>query len=119
MSLMATYLDTVLLASPDKEGWIKLNTRVGLMERGEERSERDKGSAVVGSGEFPSDDGGLVKSKSSTVAGEKPTVKNAAPQGFRSRLWWAIRIACTYRYTGWSCEVKNVPIEVSSSYPRW
>ena len=28
MSLMATYVDTVLLMSPDKEGWVKLRSRV-------------------------------------------------------------------------------------------
>jgi hypothetical protein len=119
MSLMATYLDTVLLASPDKEGWTKLSTRVGLMQRGKEKGEGDKESAVVGSSGFPRDDGDVVKSKSSTIADDKSTAKSAAPTGFRSRLWWATRIACTNRYTGWSCEVKNVPIEVPSSYPRW
>lgn len=84
-SLLGTYVDWVLLGSPDREGWVKRGRRVG----------RD----------------GRVESNGDA--------KNAAPTGFRSRLWWATRLACTLRYTGWSCEVKNVPVEVDDDYPHW
>jgi hypothetical protein len=41
-----------------------------------------------------------------------------APEGFGERLWWAVRLATTNRYVGWSCEAKNVPLEVGPEYPR-
>ena len=41
------------------------------------------------------------------------------PHTFLGRLWWGIRLASTNRYTGWSQEVKNTPVEVSADYPRW
>ena len=112
MSLMATYLDTVLLMSPDKEGWVKLRSRVETVK--DNKDEAKKSGQDVGSDGFPRDDGSVVKSKNKEVSG-----KSKAPIGFNDRLWWAIRLACTNRYTGWSCEVKNVPVEVDDSYPRW
>ena len=112
MSLMATYLDTVLLMSPDKEGWVKLRSRVETVK--DNKDEAKKSGQAVGSDGFPRDDGSVVKSKNKEVSG-----KSKAPIGSNDRLWWAIRLACTNRYTGWSCEVKNVPVEVDDSYPRW
>jgi hypothetical protein len=44
--------------------------------------------------------------------------KEAAPEAFWERLWWAIRLSTTNRYVGWSCEAKNVPLEVGAEYPR-
>ncbi|KZM18814.1 uncharacterized protein EKO05_0006641 [Ascochyta rabiei] len=97
-SLIATYVDWVVLAAPDREGWVKLGRRDGGGERG-------SGGGV--------ESNGIVKS--SGVEREK----RAAPTAFRERLWWAVRLGVTNRYTGWSCEVKNVPVEVDDEYPRW
>ena len=43
---------------------------------------------------------------------------NNVPQGFWERAWWGVRLATGPRYVGWSCQVKNVPVEVPASYPR-
>jgi hypothetical protein len=40
------------------------------------------------------------------------------PTGFWERAWWGVRLAMGNRYVGWSCQVKNVPVEVDASYPR-
>lgn len=116
LSLLATYVDWVLLKSADREGWTKLSSRVGAVQRSTNEDEL-KNSETVGDDDFPKDDGGVVKSNG--AAASKSTAKITAPIGFRSRLWWAIRLACTNRYTCWSCEVKNVPFEVDDDYPRW
>jgi hypothetical protein len=40
-------------------------------------------------------------------------------QGFWRRIWWGVKLATTTRYVGWSCEVKNLPVEREyGSYPR-
>jgi hypothetical protein len=52
--------------------------------------------------------------------GEKKDVgKLDVKEGFWNRMWWAIRLATTQRYVGWSQEVKNVRKEVDASYSRW
>lgn len=122
MSGLATYVDCVVLKSADREAWTKLGSRVGL-KKGAGGLEGD------GPDGFPRDDGSVVKSRgvvkgsgnmgANGRAGAKESLKRSAPTAFTSRLWWAVRLACTNRYTGWSCEVKNVPIEVDDSYPRW
>ena len=119
-NLLAIYVDTVLLASPDREGWTKLKSRVNTPASNEDSAGSMKDSKATDSSGFPENDGCVVKSIgiSGSIAG-KLAVKNTAPAGFRDRLWWAIRLACTTRYIGWSCEVKNVPVEVGESYPRW
>lgn len=85
------YIDWILLASPDKEGWYKI-------QYGKEEEEKTRNGGVDGA----------VKEKK----------KESVPQGFWERVWWGIRLATTIRYVGWSNEVKNVPIEVSRSYSR-
>jgi hypothetical protein len=41
-----------------------------------------------------------------------------AGRTFLSRMWWALRLTTTPRYTGWSNQVKNVYMEVPADYPR-
>lgn len=81
LSLVFVYLDWIVLASPDKERWHKIqyNKRVG--------TSQDKNDAV--------------------------------PLSFFSRVWFGLRLASTNRYTGWSQQVKNTPIEFPIGYPRW
>jgi hypothetical protein len=57
---------------------------------------------------------GKVKEES-----EKNVKNDDIPQTYWGRVWWAIRIATTMRYVGWSQQVKNVAMEVESDYPRW
>lgn len=119
MSVLATYFDCVVLRSPDREGWTKLSRRVGFGGAENGVKEREVGSRDDG---FPRDNGGVVKSKTVGIDVSAKTARvmqRSAPSTFKSRLWWAVRLSCTIRYTGWSCEVKNVPIEVDDAYPRW
>jgi hypothetical protein len=81
MSLMFVYVDWILLASPDKERWHKIQYH----------KEAD-----------------ITKEKNVEI-----------PQSFLARLWWGVRLASTNRYTGWSQQVKNTPVEVSVNYPKW
>lgn len=110
---LVVWVDWILLNSPYKEEWVKLDHR-----KGSGRSREEKAVSLVPSSSagFPKDDGGVVESKGGLKKGLE---KRAAPVGFWSRLWWATRLATTNRYTGWSCEVKNVPASVPSTYPRW
>ncbi|KAF9698500.1 hypothetical protein EKO04_003829 [Ascochyta lentis] len=89
-SMLATYVDWVVLRSPDREGWVKLRGRFG---------------------------GGGGESNVDVKGGGKE--KRGAPRTFRERLWWAVRLGFTNRYTGWSSEVKHVPVEVGDGCPRW
>lgn len=50
---------------------------------------------------------------------EKNDGKVDVPHTYWARVWWAIKIATSTRYVGWSQQVKNVAMEVSSDYPRW
>jgi hypothetical protein len=89
MVTLATWVDWVVLQRPDREGWVKVDRR------GE--SDGDVSKVQKGRG---------------------------APSGFWSRLWWAVRLTASgtgvgNRYVGWSCEVKNVPVEVDVGYSRW
>ncbi|KAH7075826.1 membrane bound O-acyl transferase family-domain-containing protein [Paraphoma chrysanthemicola] len=43
---------------------------------------------------------------------------DTVPQGFWTRMWWGVRLATGNRYLGWTCQVKNVPVEVDEEYPR-
>jgi hypothetical protein len=52
-------------------------------------------------------------------SGEKRKEEGKVPQGFWKRAYWGLRLAMGVRYVGWSCEVKNVPVEVDAGYPRW
>ncbi|KAF1929477.1 uncharacterized protein M421DRAFT_420004 [Didymella exigua CBS 183.55] len=103
---LAVWADWALLASPDREGWAKLEQRSGAAQK-----EKEKESRGEGEGAFPKDDGGVVESKRGVQGGGVPT-------SFCARLWWAIRLSATTRYIGWSCEVKNVPPSVPVGYPR-
>lgn len=107
---LVTWVDWILLNNPDKEDWVKLEQRKGAEALGKEKVESTESHA------FPKDDGGVIKSKSSS---KQISEKQSAPASFLKRLWWAARLATTNRYVGWSCEVKNVPASVPSTYPRW
>ncbi|KAH6618760.1 membrane bound O-acyl transferase family-domain-containing protein [Boeremia exigua] len=85
MSAVMTWVDWVLLDSPDRERWVRVKSN------------------------------GQVESNGHAVISSKMA---SAPTGFWSRLWWAAQLSTTNRYTGWSCESKNVPVEVGPEYPR-
>jgi hypothetical protein len=40
-------------------------------------------------------------------------------KGFWKRAYWGVRLVTGVRYVGWSCQVKNVPVEVDRDYARW
>ena len=105
---LATWVDWILLNSPYKEGWVKLEQRKGVGKVGDGEVGEAKGDA------FPRDDGGVVRSNKSSAMHE-----GKRERSFAEKLWWAVRLAATNRYVGWSCEVKNVPASVPTSYPRW
>ena len=94
------YVDWVLLKSPDKEGWRKI--------RYEDSHERPQ-AAVTKSDDFVErrirpDDIGVRRTSSE--------------DNFWSRIWWGMRLSTTSRYTGWTQQVKKVPMEVPPTYPR-
>ncbi|KAJ4988751.1 tat pathway signal sequence [Stagonosporopsis vannaccii] len=88
MSAVMTWVDWVLLNSPDREGWVKFSVQRGSV-KGEEGNWHMKSNGYAG----------------------RLSKKETVPKGFGSRLWWAAGLATTNRYTGWSCESKNVPVE--------
>lgn len=53
------------------------------------------------------------------INGEEKKDGKKRERGFKERLWWAVRLATTQRYVGWTQEVKNVPKEVDADYSRW
>jgi len=85
-----TYFDWILLGSPDKDGWYKL-------QYGKEVN--DKKNDDVKRMDYRDRPGGAGRS-------------------FWSRAWWALRLSTSNRYTGWSNQVKNVCMEVPDDYPR-
>lgn len=105
-----TWVDWILLNDPYKERWVKLEQR-----KGAERVEDEKVDSAEGAA-FPKDDGDVVRSKSNSTHDSKPLAFSST---FWERLCWAMRLATTNRYVGWSCEVKNAPASVPPTYPRW
>ena len=85
------YFDWNVLQGPDREGWEKISY---------DKSEKEKGVNGV-NGERKKGEGKMRE------------------RGFKERLWWAVRLATTQRYVGWTQEVKNVPKEVGVDYSRW
>jgi hypothetical protein len=106
---LVTWVDWVLLNSPYKERWVKLEQRKGSAQKKEKAGLQDRDADG-----FPKHDGAVVTSKR-----ELQNKAHGVPETFRGRLWWATRLATTNRYVGWSCEVKNVPSSFPPSYPRW
>lgn len=107
MTVVFAWVEWVGLGVPDREGW-------GKVVRGEEREkkgrwERDGLGERIGAVKEKGD--GVVRSNGSAVV-------KTSPEGFGERLWWAVRLSTTNRYVGWSCEAKNVPLEVGPEYPR-
>lgn len=107
---LVTWIDWILLNSPYKERWVKLEQHKGAARV------KDGGVAPAESPAFPEDDSGVVRSKNSMG---NPVEKRYVPASFLQRFWWSGRLATTNRYVGWSSEVKNVPASVPSTYPRW
>ncbi|KAF3033693.1 hypothetical protein E8E12_004177 [Didymella heteroderae] len=103
------WFDWVVLNSPYREGWIKLDQR----KSSEVPRDESTGSSPERAA-FPKDDGGVVQSKSAVQK-----QRHGVPETFWGRLCWAARLSTTNRYIGWSCEVKNAPSSVPSTYPRW
>jgi hypothetical protein len=89
------YIDWILMKSPDLEQWHKLPDASA------------KANGVVPNGKLNAVPDGIQKDQ-----------KHVVPQGFLQRVWWGLRLATTWRYIGWSCQVKNVPVEVGPAYPR-
>lgn len=93
LMVLFEYVDWILLSSPDKEKWHKIQYN----KPGATGTQKEPGKA-----------NGLAKRKEEDVV----------PVGFLSRFWWGVRLATTKRYVGWSCQVKNVPTGVDSDYSR-
>lgn len=107
MTIAFAWVEWVALGVPDREGW-------GKVVRGEEMEKKGRWERE-GLGERI----GAVKGKGDgAVTSNVSAVVKTSPEGFLERLWWAIRLATTNRYVGWSCEAKNVPLEVGPEYPR-
>lgn len=104
LSVVFTYVDWILLSSPDKEAWYKIRYYGDDKKAGTVRDKADS-KAVE-------NDGAMKKGR------KKEDVVGVPAAGFLSRLWWGVRLATTNRYVGWSCQVKNVPVEVDPGYPR-
>lgn len=81
LTLVSLYVDWILLASPDREKWHKINYRK---------------KAVDGQDEDKS-----------------------VPESFVARVWWGLKLAPYLRYTGWSQQVKNVPVQLPHDFPKW
>ena len=45
--------------------------------------------------------------------------KEEVPQGFWNRAYWGAKLVTGSRFVGWTCQVKNVPVEVDEGYSRW
>jgi len=110
MTSLVTWVDWILLNSPYKENWVKLEQRKGAETLGKEKV------GLTDSPTFLKDDRDVIRSKSSS---RKNVPKQYVLASFSERLWWAARLGTTNRYVGWSCEVKNVPGSVPPTYPRW
>ena len=95
-SCVFTYVDWVLLGSPEKEGWYKIQYGKDG-KNGDENKHKDNDKVSKKGYE------------------DKP---GGAGRTSLSRMWWALRLATTPRYTGWSNQVKNVYMEVPADYPR-
>jgi hypothetical protein len=97
LSLSFTYLDWVVLGSPDREEWRKLSYRKDVGKGGgKERGVEDR----------------------KVVVREDLNYEDA-PRTFWERVRWGVRLAAGVRYVGWSQQVKNVPVEVGPEYSRW
>ncbi|KAF2851036.1 hypothetical protein T440DRAFT_554784 [Plenodomus tracheiphilus IPT5] len=103
LMIVFQYVDWVLLASPDTEGW----HRLGAVD-GPKRSTKARDDAVKDNG------------KMNCQAKRSGEATALVPQGFWRRFWWGMRLMfASTRYVRWSCQVKNVPMmEVHSTYPR-
>ncbi|USP80666.1 uncharacterized protein yc1106_07940 [Curvularia clavata] len=100
MTMILQYVDWILLQSPDKEGWYKI--QYGKEEDKAKASNgkpNGTGNATMPSKRYEREPGG-------------------AGTTFWSRMWWGIRLSFTNRYVGWSQQVKNVNMEVPPDYPR-
>jgi hypothetical protein len=97
LSLSFTYLDWVVLGSPDREGWRKLSHRKDVGKGGGKERGMGDGKVVV----------------------KKDLNYEVVPRAFWERVWWGLRLAAGNRYVGWSQQVKNVPVEVGPEYSRW
>ncbi|KAJ8106496.1 hypothetical protein OPT61_g9497 [Boeremia exigua] len=128
MSLVMDWVDWVLLNSPYREGWTKLEVRKGAVkeEGGVVRKEQGNGYASS-NGNLKSNghasnghaSNGHASNGHAKSNGHATSMsKDDAPKRFWSRFWWATRLTTTNRYPGWSCESKNVPVEVGPEYSR-
>lgn len=95
-SVVFNYVDWVLLGNPDREGWYKIRYKNDGKSGDDDKDEK---KADVSMKTYEDEPGG-------------------AGRTFPSRIWWALRLATTNRYTGWSNQVKNVYMEVPADYPR-
>jgi hypothetical protein len=107
-SVVFMYVDWILLSSPDKEGWRKIQYSV------------PQGASHPSARAF--DDVVAGKITADEVVERKMWYKDTAGgagETFWTRYWWGARLATTNRYTGWSQQVKNMPMsDISSNYPR-
>jgi hypothetical protein len=103
-SVVFMYVDWILLSSPDKERWRKIQYSAP------QGASHSSAKALV-AGKIREDEVVERKTSYKEMAG-------GAGETFWTRCWWGCRLATTNRYTGWTQQVKNVP-SVSSHCPRW
>ncbi|KAL6162273.1 hypothetical protein ACJQWK_11215 [Exserohilum turcicum] len=103
-AMMFDWIDRVLLSNPDREGWYKIHYGKGAALQ----KEKDETA------------NGKMNGNGKAVAPRKryEIIPGGAGTTFWSRMWWGARLSVTNRYVGWSCQVKNINMEVPSDYPR-
>lgn len=104
MTMILQYVDWILLQSPDKEGWYKI--QYGKSHEQEEVKAKASNGKPNGTGHA------AIPSK------RYQREPGGAGTTFWSRVWWGLRLSFTSRYVGWSQQVKNINMEVPSDYPR-
>jgi hypothetical protein len=100
------YVDWILLSNPDKERWRKIKYSDPYT-----RSQ----PAVQKFHDLVAGKRTLADMSTTSIC-----IPDDAEEemGFWGRVWWGARLATTNRYTGWTQQVKNVPMEVPSTCPR-
>lgn len=51
--------------------------------------------------------------------GEGQDEDRSVPETFLARVWWGLKLAPYLRYTGWSQQVKNIPVQLPQDFPKW
>ena len=94
-----TWVNWVGISMPDRGRWRKIRYSDG----GGRKSKGGKGENGMPN---------VIETKSDEAWLEE------YPTTFWKRLWWATRLASTFRHVGWNSQAKNTPMEVPGNYSR-